>query len=255
MLTTVLAYTFYSSLASFALQADSINSGNSTLLMIFVGLVALAMLTIAAVVVALALFAMKAEKRLMVHIEEIKAKALPLIDKSTGLVQELTPQIKQITVKVHEITAHVEDIASLAKAKAHEFSPTISAANETVQQANATVRDVNVKTQAQVERVNGMISSALDATALFGRQLQHGITQPGREVSGVVAGVKAAFTTFIGRSGAGTSYSSAARKTYRGAATSQPQGEAYRTAVEAYRASSATRVPQEEDLLPGQRRN
>lgn len=187
-----------------AWQADAIDGGNAKWLMIFVGLVALAMVTQAIVVIALAMFAMKAEKRLMEQIEEIKGKVLPLIAKSHGLVVDLTPQIKQITTHVQGITAHVEEIAGVARAKAHEFSPTISAANVTVREANETVRDANRKTHAQVERINGMISGVLDATTNFGRAIRHGVTQPGREVAGVTAGVKAALNTFFSRSGGGT---------------------------------------------------
>lgn len=188
-------------------QQDSINSGNSKLLMIFVGLAAFALLVQALVFVVLAGGAIKGQKALLVHVEEFKAhlvefkeKAMPLIASSHALVTDLTPPVKAITAKVHEITVHVEDIAALAREKAHEFSPTISAANETVQAANQTVRDANHKTQEQVVRVNEMITSALDATAQLGKAIQHGITQPGREIAGVVSGVKAAFDSLLHKS-------------------------------------------------------
>ena len=215
------------------LQAqDMINSGNSKLLEVFIGLAAFALLVQAAAVVGVALGAMKAQKVILAEIAEIKGKVLPFVAQSHGLVNDisptvksitsktdtlisdLTPHVKDITVKVqglvadlspqivgitakvHAIAGHVEEISTLAKDKVVEFGPTVSAANLTVRETNdnvrATVQDVNDKTRAQVARVNGMISGALDATAKIGRAIEHGITQPAREVSGFVTGTKVA---------------------------------------------------------------
>ncbi len=180
------------------LQAqDSINSGNSKLLMFFIGLVAVALVVQAVVVVTAGLASMKAWKEITAHLVELKAKAIPLLDKSHGLVVELTPQVREITSKVGVITTHIEAISGLAKDKANEISPTISAANQTVLAANETVKDANLKTRAQISRVNGMISSALDATVRLGVAIEQGIAKPGREVAGVVAGLKAGLETLI----------------------------------------------------------
>ena len=209
---------------------DSINSGNSKLLMIFIGLAAFALLVQAAAVVGVAVGLLKAKNVALKDLAEIKAKVMPFIDKSHGLVTDLTPQVKEITAKtnaligdltptvkditvkvqtlvadlspqivgittkVHNIAGHVEEISSMAKDKVAEFGPTISAANDTVKQTNETVRatlmDANDKTRAQVDRVNGMITGVLDSTVKFGKAVEHAVTQPAREVSGMVSGAK-----------------------------------------------------------------
>ncbi len=216
-------------LAMFQAQ-DSINSGNSKLLMVFVGLVAFALLVQAIVMAILAIGAAKAQKTIMADIAELKLKALPFIANSHTLVNELGPQVKEITAKtnaligdltphvkditakvqtlvadlspqivgitqkVHSITGHVEEISTMAKDKALEFGPTISAANETATQANLTVRatimDASEKTRSQVDRVNTMITGALTSTEKIVKAIEHGITQPAREVSGFVSGAK-----------------------------------------------------------------
>lgn len=180
------------------LQAqDSINSGNSKLLMIFIGIAAFALFVQAAAVVAVALGAMKAQKVIMGHVEEIKAKVMPLVEKSHNLVTDLTPQIKDITAKVQTITGHVEEIAGVVKDKVNEFSPSVTAAHETFVQANDTARDANAKAHAQVARVNDMVTSLLDSTAAFGKAFAHGITQPGREIAGFVSGAKATIEQLV----------------------------------------------------------
>ncbi len=208
-----------SALASFMFQGDAIDSGNAKTLEVFVIVAALSLLIVAITVVAVAFVAYKAQKEIMGHVNEIKAKLMPIIDKSHTLVTDLTPEIKQITTKVHEITGKVNeitgkvnDITGIVKSKAEEISPTISQANETFKgamdkakttfnEANQTVGDVNQKTRVQVDRVNGMVSGALDATTRIGKAIEHGITQPGRELAGLVSGAKATADSFLKHSG------------------------------------------------------
>jgi uncharacterized protein YoxC len=231
---------FAHSFAIFQAQ-DAINSGNAKLLMVFIGLAAFALLVQAIAVVVVALGAVKAQKVILGHVEEIKAKVLPFVDKSHTLVNDLTPQVKEITAKtnllitdmtpqvkditakvqalvgelspqivgitakVHTITGHVEEITALAKDKVVEFGPTVSAANETAKQANETVRatimDAGDKTRAQVDRVNVMVSGVLDATTKLGKAIEYGVTQPAREVSGFVSGAKVTVEHLVKRYG------------------------------------------------------
>ena len=191
-----LASNTFSTLAAFQAQ-DSINSGNSKLLMIFIGLAAIALLTQAGVVVFMALGARKAQQELTSHFIELKEKAMPLIATSHNLVTELTPEIREITTRISKIAAQVERLSVLVNEKAEEFAPTISAANRTAAEANETAQDLNRKARAQVTRVNGMVTTALDATARLGVAIEKGITVPGREVAGILSGLKVGFDTLL----------------------------------------------------------
>ena len=73
---------------------DSISSGNSRWLMFFVGMVAVAMLTQAIVFVVAAIGAAKVRKRLLVIAEEVRLKALPVIDGAQDMIQDLRPKLK-----------------------------------------------------------------------------------------------------------------------------------------------------------------
>jgi hypothetical protein len=174
------------SLASFAIYQLE----ESKLLMIFIGIVAFAMLTQAIVTVGLGIAAFKAQRKLLGHLEEFKAKALPLIDKSHALVVELGPQVHKIAATVETITEHVERIAAVVHAKTDEIAPTVTAANLTVQ-------DANLKARAQVSRVDHMVSSVLDATVRLGVAIEQGIARPSREIAGVLSGFRAGFDTLI----------------------------------------------------------
>ena len=165
---------------------DSLSSGNSKTLMVFVALVAIAMCAQAIALIVMAIGAGKARKRGLAMAEEVREKAMPLIHDAHAMVRDLAPKIKVISDNLVE-TSHT------IRGKAQEF--------------DATATDINQKTRAQVARVNGIVSSVLTSTAEITETIQRGIKVPLREVSGVVNGVKAGLDVLVGRARGFGSYS------------------------------------------------
>jgi hypothetical protein len=159
-------------------DADSLSSGNSKLLMDFVAMVAIALSIQAVALIVMAVGAAKARKRGLEIIEEIRAKAMPFIDDAHGMLRENAPKVKVITDNFVE-TSHV------VRAKAQEFDVTAS--------------DVNRRTQAQVARVDGIVTSVLTTTTEIADTIQRGIKVPLREVSGLINGFKAGMDVLVGR--------------------------------------------------------
>ncbi|CAN5447454.1 hypothetical protein BH10ACI4_BH10ACI4_12200 [soil metagenome] len=157
---------------------DSLSSGNSKLLMLFVAMVAVAMIAQAAALIAMAIGAAKARKRGLEIAEEIRVKVMPIIDGAHELIRDTAPKVKVISENLVE-TSYV------VRAKAQEFDVTLS--------------DANHRTRKQVERVDDMVSSALTAVGEIAGSLQHSIKVPMREVAGVVAGFKAGVDVLVGR--------------------------------------------------------
>ena len=186
-----------STFASAVLLQDTLGTGTTRLIMIFIGIAAFALFTQACVMVGMAIGASKAQKKILGHIETINTKLLPLLDKSNVLVADLTPQLKDIAARAQVITGNVEDISGVVREKVHEFGPTISAANQTLNEATVTARDANIRTRDQVHRVDGMVTDVLNAAAELGRAVEKGVRTPIREVSSIVEGVKAGVLTFI----------------------------------------------------------
>ncbi len=171
------------------LQGGAIN-GDLKTLTVWVAIAACALTFQALVFIGFVIGGMAVQKRLMVIVEEVRAKLIPLAEKSHTLIEELSP-------KISNITANVEHISLLIKEKAEDFEPTIDAANVTIKEANQTVRDANAKAHEQIVRVNGMITSALTATADVAGKIHHGIRVPVREVSAIVSGVKATLESLV----------------------------------------------------------
>jgi hypothetical protein len=158
---------------------DSLSSGNSKLLMVFVAMVAIALVVQAIALIVMAVGAAKARKRGLEIVEELRIKVMPILDSSHGFIQDTAPKVKIITENFVE-TSHV------IRAKAQEFDSTAS--------------DLNSKTRAQVARVDGMVTSVLNTTSDISETVQRGIKVPLREVSGLVNGLKAGLDVLVGRS-------------------------------------------------------
>jgi hypothetical protein len=157
---------------------DSLSSGNSRLLMIFVAMVAIAMVAQAIALIIMAIGAAKARKRGLEIAEEIRSSALPILSGAHELIRDASPKVKVITENLVE-TSH------MIRNKAQEFEVTAS--------------DLNLKTRAQMARVDGMMSAVLNTTAEISESIQRGIKVPVREISGLANGVKAGLEVLIGR--------------------------------------------------------
>ena len=159
-------------------DVDSISSGNSRLLMVFVGMAAIAMLAQAVALIVIAVGAAKARKRGLEIAEELRTKVMPVIDSAQHLLQETTPKIKVITENLVE-TSHV------VRTKVQEFDVTLS--------------DANQRTRRQVERMDGMVTQTLTSVGDLAATVHRSIRLPIREVSGVVNGLKAGLDVLVGR--------------------------------------------------------
>ena len=165
-------------------DAGSLSSGNSKLLMIFIGIVAFSMLTQAIVFIVAAVAASRGRNRVLAIAEEIRLKTLPVLDSTHSLIRDLHPKVKVIADNLVE-TSHI------VRGKAQEFDTTIS--------------DVNQRTRAQAARVDGMVTSVLNTTAGIASTIQKGVQIPVREFSGLVNGLKAGLDVLVGR-GKGNSH-------------------------------------------------
>lgn len=169
---------------------DSISSGNSRLLMIFVGIVALSMLAQAIALITLAIGAAKARKRALAIVEEIHAKAMPAIDSTQEFVRNYAP-------KLMTLAENLAETSNIVRNKAVEF--------------DATLTDVNKKTRAQAARVDDIATTVLTGAAEAVNAIQHAIRVPLHEIKGLVNGFKAGLDVLVGRAKGFGSYSRTSR--------------------------------------------
>jgi uncharacterized protein YoxC len=173
-------------LALALLQDDGGLAHNVHLMTIFLGIVAVAVvvgfLGMCVAGIKLLQLMVKAEQL----VERMEGKISPMVDKTRALVEELGP-------KVHTITTNVEQISYTVRTKMDEFSVTAD-------ELNRTVKDANKRTQAQVSRVDGMVSEALQSAHHVSRTVQEGVRKPVQQIAGIVAAVKKGVETWVERS-------------------------------------------------------
>jgi hypothetical protein len=156
----------------------SLSSGNSRWLMIFVGMVAVAMFVQMIAVIVIAVGAAKASKKGLEIAEELRTKLGPILDTTHGVIQDSAPKVKIITENLVE-TSHV------VRSKAREFDVTAS--------------ELNMRTRAQAARVDGMVTAVLNTTAEISESLQRAVKVPVREFAGLINGFKAGVDVLVGR--------------------------------------------------------
>jgi len=148
---------------------DAVSDINTNLLTVFIGLVALAMLVQAIALAVLAARSVKAIKGLTDTVDELKQKALPLIDSATEISRSAQSLMTETAPKVRAIADNLLETSDLVRGTAQHFEETLA--------------DANLRTQRQVARVDGMVSAALTATVEAVEAIGNGIRGPAQKIA------------------------------------------------------------------------
>lgn len=143
-------------------------------------------------VVAVMVVVGKVKKQVNALTKTVEAKAMPLVAQGQDIAGKVQEIIADLKPKIASVSSDVTHISSVVKNKVDE-------AGQTFTQVNSTVQDVNVKSKAQVARVNGMVSEALTTTEQISRSIQHGIQVPIQKIAGWVAAAKSGIETLSER--------------------------------------------------------
>lgn len=155
---------------------DAVSEINTNLLTIFIGLVALAMLVQATALIVLAAKSVKAIKGLAETVDELKQKALPLIDSATEISRSAQSLVTETAPKVRAIADNLLETSDLVRGTAQHFEETLA--------------DANLRTQRQVARVDGMVTAALTATVDVVETIGNGIRGPAQKIASMAGQAK-----------------------------------------------------------------
>jgi uncharacterized protein YoxC len=172
--------------AAIVFQSSDLSRHDIHLAMIFLAIIALALVVQAVGVVISGLFAAKLLHRVDSIANIVEQRTGPILDRTNDLLRDLGP-------KIHTVTTNVEQISYTVRAKVDEIG-------ETVSQLNETVAGINDRTRVQVVRVDGLVTDALETTAVVSAAVQEGIKAPVRQIVGIIAGLKAGIETLVARS-------------------------------------------------------
>jgi hypothetical protein len=150
--------------------------------LIFTAVTAIAVLIQACVLLAIGLGARAMKKKLTEAVDEVRTKALPVIEQSRVILAEAGPKVKTITDNLVQTTETLKKQGT---------------------RVDGAVDDVLTRTRHQVARVDAMVANTLDAVqhatnavhhsvARAGESLQHAVDVPTRHITGVFNAVGAA---------------------------------------------------------------
>jgi len=163
-------------LAMWFQDSEALSAIDTKLLTVFVGLVALAMLVQAIALIVLAAKSGKAIKSLAASVDELKQKALPLIDSATEVSRSAQALVNETVPKVRAIADNLVETSDLVRGTAQHFEETLA--------------DANRRTQRQVARVDEMVSATLTATVELAEIVGNGIRGPAQKIASLVGQAK-----------------------------------------------------------------
>lgn len=152
----------------------STNTQNLLLALVAVGAFALLLQTL--FVIALMVMMGRAVKRLKEELGQYRSAIMPLILKTRDLVDRIGPSL--------EDTAN--DLTVITRRLREQTAEIRSAANEIID-----------RTRHQANRVDSMVTSVFDRVERAGVFVSDTVARPMRQLTGIIASVKAAVETFV----------------------------------------------------------
>jgi methyl-accepting chemotaxis protein len=157
------------------------------LIVIFIGIVAIAMAIQAIVVLVGVIGGLGALKKMYEIVHELHLKTTPILTKTEHLLADVGP-------KISSISTNVEEISQTVREKTEEVGETIS-------QISLTVNEVNLRTRSQISHADRIVTSALDTTEEIKDVVANGIRGPVKQVAGIIAGLRAGLESLLARTG------------------------------------------------------
>lgn len=162
----------------------------STYLLAYTGVVALAILIEAIAIIILAVAASKLIKQVTELTHEAKGKIYPILE-SVRDITEKGQHIAEVTrsvivdtePKIRRVTSNIADTSDVYRAK--------------VAQVDTLISDTTQKAQKQTARVDELISGALSRTGEIATNMQNAIFAPVRQASGLISGAKAGIDSLL----------------------------------------------------------
>jgi hypothetical protein len=171
------------------------NSNTEMLLMIFIGITAVAVLLQACVLLAMFLVMRKALAAGKEEAAEFRAKLVPVIDSSKILLDsghEVIRSAKDLVNGAHSMIAGLSPHLESAATELEEMARDI---HRKANQLQVAVDEVTLKAQRQVNRVDQMATTTLNRLERFGSLVNDAVNVPVRQLSGFIAAAKAVVGT------------------------------------------------------------
>ncbi len=162
---------------------------NETLMLVFVAVTGLAVLLQAVILVAIAATLGKAVRSIKEESEEFRASVMPVLENTRDLLAVSRDLFNRVAPKVESAAGDLAEITRNLRAQSADLE--------------SSTHEILARVRNQSGRLDGMLSSVLDAVDRAGNFVTDVVSRPVRQFSGIVASVKAAVETLGRRSSEG----------------------------------------------------
>lgn len=146
-------------------------------LVIFTAIAAVTLLIQVSMLVGMFVVMRRGMDKLQKIAEEAKAKAFPVINQAQDLINEMAPKVKTAVANLEEVSHTVRKQAT---------------------NVNNSVEDIVGKANAQIRRVDQMVTATLNAVDDASRAVEKAVALPTRRVSGVLNGIRVGVGVLFG---------------------------------------------------------
>jgi uncharacterized protein YoxC len=159
-------------------------------LLIFTGLVAAAVLIQALSLAVIAIAGLRVAKQMGKLSEEAKQKMSPMLDRvesisgrMEGLMHVMQDVATDVAPKIKRATTNIEESTDIYRAK--------------IVQVESLIDDTTMKARRQTDRVDSMITNAMDRTHEITETVGNAIMSPARQMAGLVGGARATIDSLL----------------------------------------------------------
>ena len=146
-------------------------SDPQTIQLALLGAVVLAIVLQTIFLIAVVVVARGAVRSIRQELEDYRSSIMPIVERTRSIVENVAPKIEGAAA----------DLAVISKSLRAQTADVQVAANEIIERA-----------RAQVSRIDGILSTVLDRVEKVGAYISDVVAKPMRQISGLLASVKAA---------------------------------------------------------------
>jgi len=147
-------------------------------LVIFTAVTAFSLLLQACCLLVMAVVVRKSMKKVQAIAEEAKGKALPVIASAQTLLDDISPKLRTATSELSDLSQKVRHQA---------------------QNVNQTMDNALVKANAQIHRIDEILTTTINAVDHASRSIESAVASPTRRISGIIHGVRVGLGVFLGK--------------------------------------------------------
>jgi len=125
----------------------------------------------------------KLSKRVESVVDETQSRVLPLLERGKAIEQDVTAFLETARPKIEVILDNAAHVTTVAR--------------RDIERVSATVNDVVDRTRLQVIRVDEMVTHTLDRVEETSEKVQHSVTAPVRQVSGLAQAIGVGVSTYF----------------------------------------------------------